>query len=105
MRNGTPNGTRNSARAKQAAPKPKLPPKPVSPELHWKNGMLTEKEAALYNEYIVLLRDWLWALPDARFDRERRKLSLTELNSINWLNTYENYQNGGQMREIVEGRF
>ncbi len=105
MKNGTQNGTRNSARAKQAAPKPKLPPKPVLPELHWKNGMLTEAEAALYNEYIVQLRDWLWALPDARFDRERRKLSPTDLNYINCLNTYESYQNGGQMREVVESRF
>jgi hypothetical protein len=66
---------------------------------------LTEEEAAIYNEYIVQLRDWLYALPDARFDRERRKLSLADLNHITCLNTYESYQNGGQMRGVIEGRF
>ena len=105
MRNGTLNGTRKITRVKKTATKLKLPPKPVFVEPNRKNGILTKAEAAAYDEYIVQLRDWLYALPEPRFDRELRKLSLTDLHHVTWLNTYENYQNGGQMREVVEGRF
>lgn len=98
------NGTRKKSPAKKAAARKKLPPKPVFQEpRRQKNGLLSEEDGAAYGEYIRQLRDWLWALPDARFDRELRKLSRNDLFQVNVLNTYENYQNGGPMREIIEG--
>lgn len=106
MKNGTRKTMSAKMPAKKTAGRLKLPPKPVFVEpRRRKNGLLSKDDAAAYNEYIQQLRDWLWALPDARFDREIRKLSLRDVHSVNWLNTYENYQNGGPMREIVESTF
>ena len=96
------NGTSKTLPAKNGA-KPELPPKPVfTMPRRQKNGLLSAEDGAAYAAYIQQLRDWLWALPDARFDRELRKLSRNDLHQVNALNTYEDYQNGGHIREIVQ---
>lgn len=96
------NGTHKTAKKTQA--RLKLPPKPVfTMPRRQKNGLLSDEDGKAYAAYIQQLRDWLWALPDERFDRELRKLSRLDLHQVNVLNTYENYQNGGPMREIVHG--
>jgi hypothetical protein len=98
MKNG------NKTRTKKTPARQKLPPKPVfTMPRRQKNGLLSEADGKAYAAYILQLRDWLWALPDARFDREIRKLSSLDLYQVNALNTYEDFQNGGPMRVIAHG--
>lgn len=96
------NGTSKSQRARKPARKQAKPAKPTFdlPPLK-KNQRATPEYAAAYEKYLLALREWLWALPEAQFDREIRKLSSRDLHSLTWLNTYENYQSGGPMREIA----
>ncbi|NOT59916.1 MAG: hypothetical protein HOP19_06785 [Acidobacteria bacterium] len=103
MKNGTQNGTSTTARAKKTAPKPVKFTKPTyeATPPHQKRRV-TKEEGAAYAQYIQDLRDWLWSLPDKQFDKEILSLTPTEVSSITWLNTYESYQSGGQMREVYE---
>lgn len=102
MKNG--NGTQKTLPDKTTPVRQKLPPKPVfTMPRRQKNGLLLAADAKAYAAYIQQLRDWLWALPDARFDREIRKLSSLDLHQVNSLIPYEDYQNGGPLREIVQG--
>ena len=106
MKNGTRKTMSAKMPAKKTAGRLKLPPKPVFVEpRRRKNGLLSKEDAAAYAAYIKELRDWLWALPDTRFDREIRKLSSNDLHQVNALNTYDDYQNGGPLHEILEGAF
>ena len=69
-----------------------------------KNGVRTPEEAQAYQEYIKQLRDWLDALSDEEHDRAFiQKLTSAERERITAQITYENYQKGGPLREILEG--
>lgn len=68
-----------------------------------KAGVRTPEEAAKYREYIEQLRAWLNSLSDEEHDRAIKKLTSRELDRIIMLDTYENYQKGGALRELLEG--
>ena len=69
-----------------------------------KNGVRTPEEVRAYLEYIKQLRDWLDALNDEEHDRAfSRKLTGAEQERITAQITYENYQKGGPLRELLEG--
>jgi hypothetical protein len=76
--------------------------KPRRPRLRYAEK-LTPEEAQKFEEYIKQLRDWLNSLSDEEHDKALKRLTSEELDHLTWMATYENYQRGGMMREIVEG--
>lgn len=79
-----------------------IPPKPRRPRGPQAN-FRTPEEAAKYREYLKRLRAWLDALNDEEHDKALKKLTTTELEHITAAITYENYQKGGPLRELLEG--
>lgn len=75
------------------------PRRPRQPQ----NGVPTAVEAQAYQDYIQQLRDWLNSLSEAEHDRAIKKLPGAELDQVINLDTYENYQKGGPLRELLEG--
>ncbi len=63
----------------------------------------TPEEARAFAEYIEELRRWLKTLSEKQLERAISKLTLEELFYVNWFNTYDSYQEGGALREIVQG--
>lgn len=63
----------------------------------------TPEEVQAYAEYIEELRRWLKTLSDKQHDRAIKSLTLEELFYINSFDTYDSYQQGGPLRELVEG--
>lgn len=63
----------------------------------------TPGEVQAYAEYIEELRRWLKTLTEKQHDRAIKSLTLEELFYINWFDTYDSYQEGGPLRELVEG--
>lgn len=63
----------------------------------------TPEEARAFGEYIEELRRWLKTLSEKQHERAVKNLTLEELFYINWFDTYDSYQEGGPLREIVEG--
>ena len=68
------------------------------------NGMPTKEEAQAYDKYLMRLREWLDAMSDEEHDRAFiKKLTSMEREHIITMITYENYQKGGPLRELLEG--
>jgi hypothetical protein len=63
----------------------------------------TPEESAQFRAYIERLRQWLDSLSDEEHDRALKRLTREELEYITALITYENYQKGGPLRELLEG--
>ena len=63
----------------------------------------TPEEAQKFEEYIKQLREWLLSLSDEEHDKVLKRIRYDELDYLNLLTTYENYLQGGVMREIVDG--
>ena len=78
------------------------PPKPRRPRGPQAN-FATAEEAKPFREYMKRLRAWLDALNDEEHDRALKKLTGSELEHITAAITYENYQKGGYLRELLEG--
>ncbi len=98
------NKTRKTQSANRPARKKTSLPKPVfTLPPPGKKRRPTPEYAQAYETYLRELRAWLWSLPESRFDREIRKLSPTDVFYLNWYNTANNYQKGGQMRVITKG--
>ncbi len=76
--------------------------KPRRPRGHDKE-FSTPEESRKYQEYIDQLRPWLDGLSDEEHDKAVKKLTHRELFFINLETTYENYQKGGVLRELLEG--
>lgn len=79
-----------------------LPPKPRRPRGPQAN-FRTAEEAKPFREYMKRLRAWLNALSDEEHERALKKLTTSELEYLTAEITYENYQKGGPLREILEG--
>ena len=70
----------------------------------YKNDLPTEEEAKAYDDYLKQLRAWLDAMSDEEHDRAFiKKLTSMERGHITTMITYENYQKGGPLRELLEG--
>lgn len=93
------NGHTNGTAAKRNGHLLAKPRRPRGPQANFR----TPDELQKFQGYIEQLRQWLEALPEKQFDKAIARLSNEELFQINLRNTYENYQKGGLMREIVEG--
>ena len=63
----------------------------------------TPEESQKYHEYIDQLRQWLDAVSDEEHDKVLKKLTRRELFYITLEDTYESYQKGGPLRELLEG--
>jgi len=63
----------------------------------------TPEEALAFAEHIEELRRWLKSLTEKELEKAISMLTLEELFYVNWFNTYDSYQEGGALREIVEG--
>lgn len=79
-----------------------IPAKPRRPR-GYDEEFRTPEESRKYQEYIDKLRQWLDALSDQEHDKVLKKLTRRELFFINLETTYENYQKGGPLRELLEG--
>ncbi len=67
------------------------------------NGAYTPEDAQKYQAYIQQLRAWLNALSDEEHDRALKRLTSADLDHVTMLDTYESYQKGGPLRELLEG--
>ncbi|NOT63162.1 MAG: hypothetical protein HOP19_23380 [Acidobacteria bacterium] len=68
------------------------------------NDLPTPEEAQAYEDYLKQLREWLDALSDEEHDRAFiHKLTSMEQEHVTTMITYDNYQKGGPLRELLEG--
>jgi hypothetical protein len=93
------NGHLNGTAAQQNEPILAKPRRPRGLEAK----LFTPEATKKYQEYIAQLRQWLKSLNEREHEKALRKLTRKELFYVNLETTYENYQKGGPLREILEG--
>ena len=93
------NGHTNGTAAKRNGHLSAKPRRPRGQQSNFR----TAEEAAPFREYMKQLRAWLDVLSDEEHEQAVKKLTSAELAYITAAETYENYQKGGVLREILEG--
>ncbi len=93
------NGRTNGTLSKQNGHLPAKPRRPRGLEAR----LGTREATQQFQEYIDQLRHWLGSLSDEAHAQALPKLTRKELFYVNLETTYENYQKGGPLREILGG--
>ncbi len=95
--NGHLNGTATK-QAEQALTKPRRP-------RGLEAKLFTPEATKKYQEYIDQLRHWLRSLSDEEHEKALKNLTRKELFYLTLEATYENYQKGGPLHELLQDTY